>query len=53
MLLKHIIYNDKILPNPKEGVGRNSPPLLLNDTLTINVFKLLDLGTVIAPVICS
>ena len=39
------------LPNPKEGVGRNSPPLLLNDTLTINVFKLL--GTIATPVIIS
>ena len=43
--------NSNFLPNPKEGTGGNSPPLLLNDTLTINVFKLL--GTVITPVIIS
>ena len=39
------------LLNPKDDTLLNVPPLLLNDTLTINVFKLL--GTVITPVIIS
>ena len=39
------------LPNVKDDTLLKSPPLLLNDTLTINVFKLL--GTVITPVIIS